>query len=172
VRKLLLLLMVAAAVVASVAGSATAVPAGSVRVVSSKNWRGLTYVLGLGSCDLFGAADPASVVFRDVNLTDHLNVTFTDFEGGPLQIYNSVATLHGVINSADGRYAVAGVFAEKDVRDPGGNAFIGTSGYATIVGPRGVVTGAATFRDLGGPPEFDLIFTGVTACVLKKRVHR
>jgi hypothetical protein len=164
VRKFLLLLAIAGAVMAGVAGSATALPGGTTHVVSSNNWQGLTFVLGLGSCDLFRAADPSFLVFRDVNLTDELNVTF---EGGPLFVYNSTATLHGVINTPDGRYTVAGHFVEENNERSPGNAFIATSGHATISGPNGVVSGAAKFQDLGGPPEFDLNFTSLTVCNLK-----
>jgi hypothetical protein len=164
VRKFVLLLAIAGAVVAGVAGSATALPGGTTHVVSSNNWRGLTFILGLGSCDLFRAADPSFLGFRDVNLTDELNVTF---EGGSLFVYNSTATLHGVINTADDRYTVAGHFVEENNERSPENAFIATSGYATISGPNGVVSGAARFQDLGGPPEFDLIFTSLTVCNLK-----
>ena len=166
-RRFLLLLATVAAVVAGVAASATAVPPGRSHVVLSHNWRGLTFVSGLGACPIFGPTSDPFLAFRDVNLTDHLNVTFTDFEGGPLLVYNSVATLEGVINTAAGSYRVAGHFVEQDhVRgDP--DIFVGTSGHATISGPGGVVTGAATFNDLGGPPEFDLLFSSVTICRLR-----
>ncbi len=167
VRKFLLLLAIATAVVAGAAGSATAVPAGTTHVVESHHWQGLTFVLGLGSCGLFGAATDPFVAFRDVDLTDELNVSFSDFQGGPLVVYNSVATLHGVIDTPDGRYRVAGHFVEENnVRgDP--NIFIGTAGHVTISGPGGVVTGSATFRDLGGPPEFDILFTSINVCHLR-----
>ena len=85
----------------------------------------------------------------------------------PLDVFNSVATLHGVINTADGPYRVNGTFTEDhNIRDPG-NPFIGTSGYAKIRGPKGVVFGSAKFQDPEGPPEFDLNFTSITACHLR-----
>ena len=166
-RKVLLLLAVAGTVVAGVAGSATASPGGKTHLVYSHNWRGLTYVTGLGSCDLFHAADPSFVFFRDVDLTAELNITYELEADLPFLIYDSAATLHGVINTPDGQYRVAGHFIEENNERPPGHAFIATSGHATISGPTGVVVGAARFQDLGGPPEFDLIFTSLTVCNLK-----
>jgi len=165
-RRFLLLFAAAAAVVGAASGSATAVRAGTTHDVVSHNWRGITFVGGLGGCALFGpASDPEA--FRDVDLTDHLNVTFSDFQGGPLLVYNSVATLNGVIDTPAGSYRVAGHFVEQNnVRDDP-DIFIGTGGHATISGPGGVVTGAATFRDLGGPPEFDVLFSSITTCHLR-----
>lgn len=174
-RRFLLLLMTAAAVLAAVAGSATASPPGTQHLLITHHWGpayippfGDTYIGGLRSCNLFGSVDPWAL-FHDVDLTDHINSTISDASNGNgLMLFDSVATLHGVINTPDGSYTVAGQFNEYRV-DWLAPWYFDGSGRATISGPHGVVSGEAEFLDLTEwpPLEFAVHFTDLTVCNLK-----
>ena len=154
-------LLTAAAAAVTLAGGSKASPGDTTHLVTSNNWQGITFVVGLESCDLLGG-----VVFRDVDLTDHVNITYS-YDGNYL--VNGTATFNGVINTPAGTYRVTGQSVEENGRWSILGPFIGTDGHATISGPNGVVSGAARFQDLTswGPPEFDIVFTSVTACNLR-----
>jgi hypothetical protein len=163
-RLLPLLLTLAAA--GAFVGGATASAPGTEHYLVSDNWQNITFVGGLDTCPLFGATSYQSYVLRDVDLTDHINSTWTpDVE--PVYQIDSVGTLQGVINAPDGAYTVAGAFKE-DRLGTFPWYFSGT-GNATISGPGGTVVGQALFQDLTSypPPEFDLVFTSITACHMK-----
>jgi hypothetical protein len=173
-RRLLIVLAVAAAaglVLASAfVGGATASPPGTQHAVYSDNWQGITFVSGLDTCPLFGATPYPYYVLRDVDLTDRINSTYTaippeDF----LYQIDSVGSVAGVINAADGTYHVAGGGFKEHRIDPLAPLYFSGTGQATISGPSGTVVGQAIFQDLLGfpPPEFDLLFTGITTCHLK-----
>jgi hypothetical protein len=155
-------LAVAAVATAVGAASISASPGDSVRLVTSNHWQGITFVTGLESCNLLGDS-----VFRDVDLTDEINITYVLDQGN--YIVNGGASFHGVITTPSGRYTVAGHSVETDGMWPLLGPFIGTGGRATISGPNGTVTGEARFQDLTGwpPPEFDILFTGITSCHLR-----
>jgi hypothetical protein len=161
-RAFLALLAAAVAAATITAGGSSASPPGETHLVISNNWQGLTFVVGLESCDLLG-----DVAFRDVDLTDHLNIWYTWVENGILA--NSTATYGGVINTPAGTYRVHGQSVEENGLWGLLGPFIGTDGHATIKGPNGVVSGAARFQDLldWGPPEMDIIFTSIEVCKLK-----
>jgi hypothetical protein len=136
--------------------------------VVSNNWQGITFVSGLDSCPLFGATPYAWYAFGNVNLTDQINVLTTPY-GEPLEQFDSVGAVHGVINAPDGTYTVAGGgFKEHRLGDFAPWYFSGT-GQVTITGPAGTVVGQATFQDQTDDPplEFDLFFTGITTCRLR-----
>jgi hypothetical protein len=158
--KLIALAVVAIAAAVGAAG-VRASPGDTTHLVTSDTWHGITYVTGLESCDLLGGS-----VFTDVDLTDQINITYT-LNGSFL--VNGVASFHGVINTPSGQYRVAGQSVEQDAVLSQLGPFVGTDGHATISGPNGVVTGEATFQDLTsfGPPEFDILFSNVTACNLR-----
>lgn len=168
-RRGLLLLLVALVSAAGFVGVATARAPEAQHAVYSDNWQGITYVAGLGTCPLLGTAPSPYYVFGDVDLTDHINSTYTPIANQPLYQIDSVGTVHGLINASDGTYKVAGGgFRENRTGDLALLYFSGT-GHVTISGPGGTVVGEATFQDLLGfpPAEFDLLFTSITSCHLK-----
>lgn len=147
---------------------ATARTPGTQHPVYSDNWQGVTFVAGLDACPLLGATPDPNYVFNDVDLTDHVNSTYTPTANEPLYQIDSVGTVHGVINAPDGTYRVdGGGFKEDRVGDLAPLYFSG-AGHVTISGPGGTVVGRAVFQDLLGfpPPEFDLSFTSITSCHL------
>lgn len=151
-------------------GGAAASPPGTQHAVYSNNWQGITFVSGLDSCPLFGATPYPYYVFRDVDLTDHINSTYTpippeDF----LYQFDSVGSVDGVINAPDGTYHVAGGGFKEHRIDAIAPLYFSGTGHAVISGPGGTVVGQATFQDLLGfpPQEFDLLFTSITACHLR-----
>jgi len=172
-RRLLIVLAVAAVAALVLAsafvGGATASAPGTEHAVYSHNWQGITFVSGLDTCPLFGANPDPYYVFHDVDLTDHINSTYTLIPPGPLNQIDSVGSVDGVINAPDGAYTVAGGGFKEHRIDQLAPLFFSGTGHATISGPGGTVVGQAVFQDLlDFPPlEFDLLFTSITACHLK-----
>jgi hypothetical protein len=151
------------------AGGATASVSGTLHSVYSDNWQGITFVSGLGACPLFGAGADPYYVFEDVNLTDHINSTYTPIPPDDfLYQIDSVGSVHGVINAPDGTYTVAGGGIKENRVDSLAPLYFSGTGQVTISGPDGTVVGKATFQDLLGfpPQEFDLLFTNITSCHL------
>jgi hypothetical protein len=150
-------------------GGAIASAPGALHSVYSDNWQGITFVSGLDSCPLFGAGADPFYVFEDVNLTDHIDSTYTPIPPDDfLYQIDSVGSVHGVINAPDGRYTVAGGGIKEHRVDTLAPLFFSGTGQMTISGPGGTVVGKATFQDLLGfpPQEFDLLFSSVTSCHL------
>lgn len=78
---------------------------------------------------------------------------------------NVTTTLSGMIQDANGHpYSVSGTFTDKTMTiQPSDLRFDGT-GSATLSGSSGTVSGAATFRYVTGPDEYQLTFTSMTTC--------
>jgi hypothetical protein len=167
VRRLLLLLATLGLASVLVGGAYASSP-GTEHFVYSDNWRGITFVSGLDSCPLFGAGADPYYVFEDVNLTDHINSIDTDLNNSLFEI-DSVGSVQGVINAADGTYYVSGGGIKEHRIGPTAPPYFSGTGHVTITGPSGTVAGTATFQDLLGfpPPEFDFFFTSVTSCQRK-----
>jgi hypothetical protein len=168
VRRLLLVLATFGLAGAFVGGAyaSTGTP-GQGHFEYSDNWQGITFVTGLDSCPIFGGNPVPFYAFQSVDLTDHIDSTWTPIDGGPLYTIKSVGSAHGVIDASDGTYHVAGG-GFKENRTGTFPLFFSGTGHATITGPGGTVTGTATFQDLLDfpPPEFDLFFTGINSCHL------
>ena len=166
--RLLVFVVTTGALAIASAGTGTASASRTQHSVISHTWQGTTFVVGLGACPLFGATSNPWYVFGSVNLTDQINDSYTPYIE-PLEQFDSVGAVHGVINAPDGTYTVAGGgFKEDRIGDVAPWYFSG-SGQATITGPGGTVVGQATFKDLTEfpPLEFDLVFTSITTCRLR-----
>jgi len=150
------------------AGGATASTAGTQHAVYSDQWQSTTFVTGLESCPLFGPTPNPWYVFGDVDLTDHIDSTYTPLTEPLFQI-DSVGSVHGVIDAPDGTYRVSGAGLKEDRTGDLAPLYFSGTGHVTISGPGGTVLGTATFQDLAGfpPPEFDLLFTSITGCHLR-----
>jgi hypothetical protein len=167
-RRLLLLVIVI--LTGALAAEAQAAPSGAQHTVYSDNWQGTTFVTGLDACPLLGSNPDPYYVFFDVDLTDHINSTYTPIPPDDfLYQFDSVGSVHGVINAPNGVYHVSGGGIKEHRVDPLDPLYFSGQGEVTISGSRGTVTGQATFQDLLGfpPPEFDFFFTRITACSLK-----
>jgi hypothetical protein len=168
-RKLLLLL-VTATLASAFATHAKASPPRAEHSVYSDTWQGITFVTGLGSCPVFGASSDPYYVFSDVDLTDHINSTYTPIPPDDfLYQFDSVGSINGVVNGPDGAYHVAGGGIKEYRVAPLDPLYFSGQGDITISGPNGSVAGQATFQDLLDfpPPEFDLFFSRITSCHLK-----
>lgn len=150
------------------AGSATASPRATQHAVYSDTWQGITLVVGLDSCPVLGPNPSPWYMFGAVDLTDHIDSTYTPATE-PLYQIDSVGSVHGVIDAPDGTYRVAGGGLKEHRTDALTPLFFSGTGHVTISGPGGTVVGTATFQDLTRfpPPEFDLDFTSVTSCHLR-----
>ena len=168
VRHILLPLLVVLALTGVCAGGAAASAPGTQHAVYSHDWQGITFVTGLESCPLFGPGASPFYVLSDVDLTDHINSTYSPIEDGPLYQIDSVGSVHGVIY-ADGTYRVAGGGLREDRTGDLAPLYFSGTGHVTISGPGGTVVGTATFQDLLDfpPQEFDLFFTSITSCRLR-----
>ena len=172
-RRLMMLAIAGSAglvLASSLVGGATASPRGAQHTVYSNNWQGITFVNGIDACPVFGAAGGPNYVFQSVDLTDHINGTSTPIPPDNfLNQFDSVGSVHGVINASDGTYRVAGGGFKENRTGPIAPSYFSGTGHLTISGPGGTVSGQAVFQDLLGfpPPEFDLLFTSVTSCHLK-----
>ena len=171
-RRLLMTLATATAaglvLVNAFVGGASASPAGS-HTVYSHHWQGITFVGGLDSCPVFGAGTGPFYVFRDVDLTDHINSTQTPIPPDNFFVqFDSVGSVEGVINAPDGTYQVAGGGIKEHRSGSPDPPYFSGSGHLVISGPGGTVVGEGVFQDLTtfGPPELDLLFSSVTACHL------
>ena len=152
------------------AAAAQGASSGAQHSTYSDTWQGITFVTGLDTCPLFGANPDPYYVFFDVDLTDHINSTYTPIPPDDyLYQIDSVGSVHGVINAPGGVYRVSGGGIEERRVAPLDPLYFSGEGNVTISGPGGVVAGQATFQDLLGfpPPEFDFLFTRITACHLK-----
>lgn len=138
--------------------------------IFSHTWKSITFLGGLERCPLVGTPSQSGNVLRDVDLTDQITSTYTPYRQ-PLYQINSIGSVHGAIHAPDGTYTVAGAgLLEHRIGDLAPRYFSG-SGYATVFGPAGSVSGKVIFKDLLDfpPQEFDLIFTKVTSCHLNRR---
>lgn len=168
-RRLSSLLLVVLLASAS-AAAAQASPSGAQHSTYSDTWQGITFVSGLDTCPIFGAnPDPYSVFFN-VDLTDHIDSTYTPVPPDDyLYQIDSVGSVHGVIDAPGGIYHVSGGGIKEDRVAPLDPLYFSGEGHVTISGPTGVVSGRATFQDLLGfpPAEFDFFFTRIAACHLR-----
>lgn len=165
-RRILLLLLTSLALAGTCAGASTASPLQHVDY--SDTWHSTTIVTGLQSCPLFGTTQNPFYEFGEVDLTDHINSTYTPLAQQPLYQIDSVGSVRGVIDAPDGTYHVAGGGFKEHRIDQLTPLYFSGTGHVTISGPGGTVDGRATFQDLSAfpPPEFDLLFTDVTGCHL------
>ena len=168
-RRSLLFLLVSLALAGVYVGGSTASARGTEHADYSDTWRNTTFVTGLESCPLLGATQTGSYVFGEVDLTDHINSTYTPLAQQPLYQIDSVGSVHGVIDAPDGTYEVAGGGFKEHRVDQLTPLYFSGAGHVTVTGPGGTVHGLATFQDLSSfpPPEFDLLFTSVTSCHLR-----
>ena len=151
-------------------GGAIASAPGTQHAVYSHDWQGITFVSGLGSCPLFGADADPYYVFEDVNLTDHINSTYTPIPPDDFLYHiDSIGSVHGIIRAPDGTYTVAGGGIKEHRIDALAPLYFSGTGHVTISGPGGTAVGLATFQDLleFPPQEFDFLFTSVASCHLR-----
>jgi hypothetical protein len=161
------LLAVSLTLASWLAGTAVASAPGVQHSLVTHTWQGTTFVGGLDSCPILGATSSSLYALRDVELTDHINSTFTAVEEPLFQI-DSVGSVHGVINTSEGTYTVAGGGLKEHRLGELAPWYFSGTGHVVISGPGGTVVGDATFQDLSEfpPTEFDVLFTSITACHL------
>ena len=166
-RRLLVLLATFGLAGLFVNGAFASAP-GTEHSVYSHNWQGITFVGGLDACPIFGAGADPFYVLRDVDLTDHIDSTYTPYDE-PLYQIDSVASLHGAIHAPDGTYHVSGGGIKEHRIDALAPLYFSGTGRMTISGPAGTVVGRGTFQDLleFPPQEFDLLFSSITSCHLR-----